>query len=84
MIWVAFIITYLAIQQAAQEFQNAVIAVGIIMTAFAVLLTIFGRKVIIAVFCHEKNVNTFSKQTRSQTDKNTGMENPANTNQEMM
>ena len=83
-IWVAFIITYLAIQQAAQEFQNAVIAVGIIMTAFAVLLTIFGRKVIIAVFCHEKNVNTFSKQTRSQTDKNTGMENPANTNQEMM
>ena len=81
-IWVAFIITYLAIQQAAQEFQNAVIAVGIIMTAFAVLLTIFGRKVIIAVFCREKNVNTFTKQTRSQTDKNTGVENPANTNQE--
>ena len=82
-IWVALIVTYFAMQS-MQEFQNAVIALGIIMTAFTVLITIFGRKVIIAVFCREKNVNTFSKQTHSQTDKNTGTENPANTNQEMM
>ena len=69
-IWVAFIITYLAIQQAAQEFQNAVIALGIIMAAFAVLLTIFGRKVFIAVFWREKNVVTLSTQnSHSQIDR---------------
>ena len=70
-IWVAFIITYLAIQQAAQEFQNAVIALGIIMTAFAVLITIFGRKVFIVIFWREKNVVTFSTQHgRSRVDRN--------------
>ena len=30
------------------------------MTAFAVLLTIFGRKVFIVVFWHEKNIDTVS------------------------
>ena len=70
-IWVAFIITYLAIEQAAREFQNAVIALGIIMTAFAVLLTIFGRKVFIVVFWREKNVVTYSTQHgRSRIDRN--------------
>ena len=69
-IWVAFIITYLAIQQAAKEFQNAVIALGIIMTAFAVLLTIFGRKVFIVVFWREKNIDTVSTQHgRSRVDR---------------
>ena len=72
-IWVAFIITYLAIQQAAQEFQNAVIALGIIMTAFAVLITIFGRKVFIVVFWREKNIDTVSTRvdSRSVGDKHT-------------
>ena len=73
-IWVALIVTYFAMQS-MREFQSAVVALGIIMTAFAVLLTIFGRKVLIVVFWREKNVNTFSQQTRSQTVKNTGIEN---------
>ena len=48
-IWVALIVTYFAMQS-MREFQSAVVALGIIMTAFAVLLTIFGRKVFIVVF----------------------------------
>ena len=81
-IWVAFIISYVAIQQAAQEFQNAVIALGIIMTAFAVLLTIFGRKFFIVVFWREKNTDTFSQQRRSQKTHDTGGEDQANSNKE--
>ena len=74
-IWVAFIITYLAIEQAAREFQNAVIALGTIMTALAVLVTIFGRKVFIAVFWHSKNVVTLSTQnSQSRVDRICGGE----------
>ena len=56
-IWVVFIITHLVLTQSMKEFQNAIISLGIIMTAFSVLLTIFGRKVLIVVFFREKNVN---------------------------
>ena len=58
-IWVAFIITYLVIQT-MQEIQNAIAALGIIMTAFTVLITIFGRRVLIAVFWPEKNIATLT------------------------
>ena len=69
-IWVAFIITYLAIQS-MQEIQNAIIALGIVMTAFTVLITIFGRKVLIVVFWPEKNVATLTTQHgRSRADHN--------------
>ena len=79
-IWVAFIVTYLAIQQAAQEFQNAVIALGIIMTAFTVLLTIFRRKVFIVVFWRLKNVVTLSTQnSHSQIDRSSGGEHSTTT-----
>ena len=57
-IWVAFIITYFA-TQSAQEFRNAIISLGILMTAVAVLLTIFGRKVFIVIFHREKIVDNF-------------------------
>ena len=77
-IWVALNVTYLAIQS-MQEFQSVVIALGIIMTALTVLITIFGRKVFIVVFWREKNVNTFSKQTSSQTGKKTGSKYQAST-----
>ena len=60
-IWVAFIITYFA-TRSAQEFRNAIISLGILMTAVAVLLTIFGRKVFIAVFHHEKVVDNFATE----------------------
>ena len=60
-IWVAFIITYIAIPQ---EIRNAIIALGIVMTAFTVLITIFGRKVLIVVFLPEKNVATLTTQHR--------------------
>ena len=81
-IWVTFIITYLAIQQAAQEFQNAVIGLGIIMTSFVVLITIFGRKVFIVVLWREKNIDTFSQQHRLQKTHDTGGEDLANSNKE--
>ena len=63
-IWVAFIVTYLA-SQSRQEFQSAIIALGMIMTAFTVLATIFGRKVFIVLFWPKKNVVTLSTQHHS-------------------
>ena len=60
-IWVAFIVTYLA-SQSKKEFQSAIIALGMIMTAFTVLVTIFGRKVFIVLFRPKKNVVTLTTQ----------------------
>ena len=60
-IWVAFIVTYFA-TQAVREYQNAIISLGLVMTAFAVLVTTFGRKVLIVVFWPAKNVVTLSTQ----------------------
>ena len=57
-IWVAFIITYFA-TQSAREFRDAIISLGILMTAVAVLLTIFGRKVFITIFHRKKAVDNF-------------------------
>ena len=72
-IWVAFIITYLAITQSMREFQNAIISLGVIMTAFAVLITIFGRKIFIVVFRSEDNVDSFTVNPRSQVDRSSGI-----------
>ena len=55
------VVTYFA-TQAVREFQNAIIALGLVMTAFAVLVTTFGRKVLIVVFWPEMNVVTLSTQ----------------------
>ena len=71
-IWVAFIVTYFA-TQAVREFQNAIVALGLVMTAFAVLVTTFGRKVLIVVFWPEMNVVTLNTQTpRSPRDQSFG------------
>ena len=53
--------------QPVPEFQNAIVNVlGLVMTAFAVLLTIFGRRVFIVMFWREKNVVNFHTQQPSQ------------------
>ena len=51
-IWLGFIPSYFAIQQ-IQEFQNAVISMAIILSAFVVLVCIFGPKLFIILF-HSK------------------------------
>lgn len=51
-IWLGFIPSYFAIQQ-TQEFQNAVISMAIILSAFVVLVCIFGPKLFIILF-HSK------------------------------
>ena len=73
-IWVAFIVTYFA-TQTVREYQNAIISLGLVMTAFAVLVTTFGRKVLIVVFWPEKNVVTLNTQTpRSPRDYSFGVD----------
>ena len=69
-IWVAFVVTYIAVQEVGQKFRNAITSLGIVMTAFAFLATIFGRKVFIVVFWRKKNVATLSTQHgHSRTDR---------------
>ena len=58
-IWVAFIITYIA-TQAMQEFQNAAISLAVVMNAFAVLVCLFGPKLFIILFRSESNVSQYS------------------------
>ena len=58
-IWIAFLPTYFA-TQATQEFQNAVIAFAIIMSALAVLACLFGPKIYIILFCSKRNSIDFS------------------------
>jgi len=58
-IWIAFLPTYFA-TQATQEFQNAVIAFAIIMSAFVILACLFGPKIYIVLFCAKRNSNVFS------------------------
>ena len=58
-IWVAFIITYIA-TQAMQEFQNAAISLAVVMNAFAVLVCLFGPKLFIIVFRPKSNVSQYS------------------------
>jgi len=53
-IWIAFIITFFA-TQSTQEFQNVAISLAVVMTGYAVLLTMFGPKVYFILFVREKN-----------------------------
>ena len=54
-IWVAFIPTYFA-TQATQEFQNAAISLAVIMSAFAILVCLFGPKLFIILLRPKNNV----------------------------
>ena len=58
-IWIAFLPTYFATQM-MQEFQNAVIAFAIIMSALVILACLFGPKLYIILFCAKRNSNVFS------------------------
>ena len=61
-IWLTFIIMYFGIQP-VPEFHNAIVSVlGVVMTAFAVLLTIFGRRIFIVIFWREKNIQHHSSE----------------------
>ena len=53
-IWLGFIPSYITTQQ-TQEFQNAVISMATIMSAFAVLVCIFGPKLFIILFRSKLN-----------------------------
>ena len=56
-IWIAFIITYIA-TQSMQEFQNIAISLAVVMTAYSVLLCLFGPKLIIVLFRPKKNATS--------------------------
>ncbi len=58
-IWVAFIITFFA-TQTMQEFQNIAISLAVVMTGYAVLLSLFARKIFIVLFQPKRNVVKFS------------------------
>jgi len=54
-IWIAFIITYIS-TQSVQEFQNIAVSLAVVMTGYAVLVCLFGRKLFIILFKPKKNV----------------------------
>ena len=53
-IWIAFIITFFATQD-TEELQNITISLAVVMSGYAVLLSIFGPKLFIILFKPEKN-----------------------------
>lgn len=52
-IWIAFVITYFA---TSSEFQTAIVSFAIQMSAFAVLVCMFGPRIVIMVFMPQRNV----------------------------
>lgn len=68
-IWIAFIITYIA-TQSMQEFQNIAISLAVVMTAYSVLLCLFGPKLIIVLFRPKKNISKFSHRSTGTADLN--------------
>ena len=59
-IWIAFIITFFA-TRTMQEFQNIAISLAVVMSGYAVLLSIFGHKLFIILFKQEQNSSNCSK-----------------------
>ncbi len=61
-IWIAFIITYIA-TQSTQELQNIAVSLAVVMSGFAVLICIFGPKVFIVLFQPNRNTtDSFNKR----------------------
>ena len=58
-IWIAFIVTFFAIQS-MQEFQNIAISLAMVMSGYAVLLPVFGPKIYILLFKPKKDNPSFS------------------------
>ena len=66
-IWLAFIPSYFA-TLSTREIQNATIAVAVIMSAFAVLFCIFGRKLYIVLLRPKENKRQFTSQYTKTSD----------------
>ena len=73
MIWLAFIPSYFA-TLSTREIQNATIAFAVIMSAFAVLFCIFGRKLYIVLLRPKKNKRQFTSQYTKTSDCTTAIE----------
>ena len=67
MIWLAFIPSYFA-TLSTREIQNATIAFAVIMSAFAVLFCIFGRKLYIVLLRPKENKRQFTSQYTKTSD----------------
>lgn len=62
-IWIAFIITYIA-TRSMQEFQNIAVSLAVVMSGFAVLICIFGPKLYIVLFQpHRNTTDSFTKHS---------------------
>ena len=73
MIWLAFIPSYFA-TLSTREIQNATIAFAVIMSAFAVLFCIFGRKLYIVLLRPKENKRQFTSQYTKTSDCTTAIE----------
>ena len=58
-VWIGLVPTYFA-TQSQQEFQNAAISLFVILSAFAVLVFIFGPKLFVILFQPKRNTTHFS------------------------
>lgn len=63
-IWIAFVITYVATED-TQEFQNIAISLAVVMTGYAVLFCLFAPKLFIILFRPKENVSKISKHGTS-------------------
>ncbi len=59
-IWIAFIITFFA-TQSTQELQNIAVSLAVVMTGYAVLLSIFGPKIYLIFAKKRQKANSINK-----------------------
>ena len=59
-IWIAYMISFFA-TASMQELQNIVISLSVVMSAYAVLFSIFGHKLFVILFRPEQNIPNWSK-----------------------
>ena len=72
-IWIAFIITYFA---TSNQFQTAIVSFAIQMSAFAVLICMFGPRVFIMIFLPQRNITeTGFTGTAKKSENNMNMQN---------
>ena len=72
-VWIGLIPTYFA-TQSQQEYQNAAISIFVILSAYAMLVFLFGPKLFIILFQPEKNTTHFSTHhTADSPDQNISM-----------
>ncbi len=59
-VWIAFIPTTYCFAQSEQELQNIATSLAVLMSAFAVLILLFGPKLFIIIFQPHRNTKSFS------------------------